>query len=120
MNAGALLAGFIAGICASLGIGGGGMLILYLTLFARVQQLEAQGINLLFFIPCALVALFLHAKNGLVDKKAALPAVFAGVLGVALGSLLAPLLGEELLRKAFAILLLFLGCYELLAKREEK
>ena len=48
-------AAFLTGILASLGLGGGMILILYLTIFAGMAQFEAQGINLIFFIPIALL-----------------------------------------------------------------
>ena len=47
----AILAGFGSAVLASMGMGGGSILILYLTLMAGVPQREAQGMNLLFFLP---------------------------------------------------------------------
>lgn len=111
---------FIAGACGALGIGGGSFLLLYLTLFAGVEQLKSQGINLIFFLPCSAVALFFHFKNNLIDKKAALTAIIWGVLGVALGSLSASWLGGETLRKIFAALLIIMGIRELLPDKSKK
>ena len=45
--------GFLTGIMASMGLGGGFVLVVWLTLFADVQQRTAQGINVLFFLPIA-------------------------------------------------------------------
>ena len=50
MNISALLAGLFSGILGSMGLGGGGILIIYLSLFTATEQLKAQGINLIFFI----------------------------------------------------------------------
>ena len=58
------IAGILSGIIGAMGIGGGGILIIYLTLFADMEQMAAQGINLLFFIPCAVVALIIHIRKG--------------------------------------------------------
>ena len=114
-----LLAGFFAAVLGSMGMGGGGVLLLYLTLYANIPQLTAQGINLLFFIPIACVSLVIHIKNRLVRWKTVLPAIPAGLLGVFLGSWLATRLGSDILSKIFAVFLLWIGLRELLAKKEE-
>lgn len=66
----AILAGFGSAVLASMGMGGGSILILYLTLIAGVPQREAQGVNLLFFLPIGAAALWLHWRQGRVDKTA--------------------------------------------------
>jgi uncharacterized membrane protein YfcA len=53
----ALLAGLATGILSAFGIGGGTLLLLWMTLFAGVEQHTAQGINLLYFLPTAAIAL---------------------------------------------------------------
>ena len=47
----ALLAGGATGILSAFGIGGGSLLLIYLTSFAALDQHQAQGINLLYFLP---------------------------------------------------------------------
>ena len=74
-----VLAGLATGILSGFGIGGGSLLLLYLTLFAGVSQFAAAGINLLYFIACAPAALWSHIKNGLVEGRAAGWCVLAGV-----------------------------------------
>lgn len=54
--------GFLSGICAAMGIGGGFVLMLYLTLFTAAAQKDAQLFNLLFFLPAAALSLFRHQK----------------------------------------------------------
>lgn len=110
-----LLASFLSGLMGSLGLGGGGVLLLYLTLVLHTNQLEAQGINLLFFLPVGGLALLLHAKNRLVAWRVALPALLLGVPGVWVGSKLAGLAGA-LLPKLFGGLLLILGLKEIFAR----
>ena len=58
------VAGFAAGVAAAMGLGGGFVLLVALTLTGTAQR-EAQWINLVFFLPVAALALFLHRKNGL-------------------------------------------------------
>ena len=49
------IAAFLTGILAAMGVGGGMILIVYLTFFVGVPQLSAQGINLIYFIPIAIL-----------------------------------------------------------------
>ena len=111
-----ILIGFLAGFAGGLGVGGGGVLLLYLTAFAGKEQLSAQGINLVFFLPTAAAALFLHFKNGFVKWKTALLAVLFGIPAVFLGFFIAKSIDESLLRLGFALLLLFIGLKELFRK----
>ena len=66
------LIGAATGVISGFGIGGGSLLVLYLTAVAKMDQLSAQGINLVYFLFCAPTALWSHIRNGLVEKKAAL------------------------------------------------
>ena len=113
------LAGFLSGIISGMGIGGGTVLIPALTIFLNVAQHEAQGINLLYFIPTAAIALVVHFKNKAVDLKIAFPIMISGVFGAAGGALLAGITDAGMLRKFFAIFLFCMGIYEIL-KKEKK
>ena len=105
----------LSGAAGALGIGGGGVLLLYLTVFEDVDQLRAQGMNLLFFLPTAATALVMHSKNKLIDWRAALTAIPFGLAGAWLGVTLANYIGSDILRKIFGFLLAFTGLKELLA-----
>lgn len=111
------LASLFAGAAASMGIGGGAVLLLFLTLFAGVSQRTAQGINLIFFLPIAVIAVLIHAKSGLIRIKAAAICIVFGLGGVAGGLWLAHAVSEEWLSKLFALLLLAMGLRELFAPR---
>lgn len=108
--------GFLAGAAGGMGIGGGGILLLYLTAFANAEQLSAQGTNLVFFLSTAPFALFGHIKNHFVKWKSAVISVLFGIPGVLLGFYIAQSIDKTLLRGAFALLLLFIGVRELLRK----
>ncbi len=114
------LVSFFTGVAASLGLGGGFVLLIYLTAFAGVPQLEAQGINLIFFLPIAALSLIFHTKNKLIDKKPLLPSILTGAAAVVLGVLLAGVLGSKWLSKLFAIFILYVGIKELFHKKSEK
>ena len=105
--------GFLAGFIGALGLGGGGVLVMFLTIFMGVGQLKAQGINLLFFIPVGLFALLFHCRKKLVNWKIAIPAILCGLIGAAIGSLLANFFGASVMRKLFGTMLLILGAWEL-------
>ena len=112
------LVGFLAGFAGGLGVGGGGILLLYLTAFAETEQLAAQGINLFFFLPTAAAALFLHLKNGFAKFKTAVFSALFGIPGVLIGSFIAKSIDKTLLRGVFALFLLIIGLRELLRKEE--
>lgn len=109
----AILSGLFSGIISGMGIGGGTILIPALTMFLNIDQHTAQGVNLLFFIPTAIIALFVHKKNGNLDFKTAVPLMLWGLIGASLGSLLALNLKPELLRRIFGIFLFVMGGYEI-------
>lgn len=111
-----LLVGFFAGLVASMGLGGGFVMIIYLTVFADCSQLEAQGANLIFFLPIALLSIFLHSRSRLIDWRVIPYAAAAGIVGSLLGTLLTAILGEGILRTLFALLLLATGGRELFHK----
>ncbi|MDE6593176.1 MAG: sulfite exporter TauE/SafE family protein [Oscillospiraceae bacterium] len=108
-----LFAAFITGLLASMGVGGGMVLIIWMTAFMGVPQLEAQGINLIFFLPIALLSCILHRKNGLMKIEPLLPAIMTGVIGAAAGALLADFAGSEILGKCFSGFILLIGLKEI-------
>ena len=115
------LVGFFTGILSAWGIGGGTLLLLVMTLFLGVDQLSAQGINLLFFLPTALSALICHWKNGCLDKSTLKAAVPFAVPAALLGAWIATAVDVELLRRPFGIYLLLSGVSLILPqKRKEK
>ena len=60
-----LLVGAVLGFLSALGIGGGSLLILWLTLVLGWEPDRARQVNLLFFLPSALVSTWLRRKQGL-------------------------------------------------------
>lgn len=108
-----IIIGFFSGIISGMGIGGGAILIPALIMFEKISQQTAQGINLTYFIPTALIALFVHLKNKSIQIKTALLLGVSGLPGAVLGSFLASSLKGEVLRKMFGIFLLFVGIYEI-------
>lgn len=113
------LIGLASGIISGMGIGGGAILIPALVIFVKPEQHIAQSVNLLFFIPTAIVALMIHIKNKRIDFKIALPIIIFGLVGAYLGSRLALSLKGITLKKLFGAFLFAMGTYEFF-RREKK
>ena len=111
--------GAITGVLSGFGIGGGSLLILWLTMMENMAQYTAAGINLLYFLCCAPTALVSHVRHHLVDKQAALWCTVAGCATSPIASFAAGVIPMDWLRRLFGILLLILGCKELFSKKSK-
>lgn len=108
-----LIVGAATGVLSGFGVGGGTLLLVYMTAFAGVEQRLAQGINLLYFLPAGLLALPAHVKNGYIEKPALLPAIGAGLACAALAAWAATAMEVGLLKKLFGAFLIVVGLMEL-------
>lgn len=110
----AVLIGTVLGILAGLGTGGGSLLILWLTVVLNMDPAAARSINLLFYIPSALIVSLFRIKQGDFSLQKVAPAIIAGCLSAGLFSYINTVLDVEMLKKLFGILLMFIGIKELL------
>ncbi len=110
------IAGIISATAASMGLGGGSILLIILISFLQIEQLNAQGINLLFFIAVAIISLIIHSRHGYVKWKVALFAAGGGVLGAGIGAFIATAISPDILRYIFAALLILGGLRGLFSK----
>ena len=108
-----LLVGTVLGFLSGLGIGGGSLLIIWLTIVLDVDHPTARGINLLFFIPSALIACLFRWRQGDLRWKKILPAILAGSIAAAAFSWLSTVLDLGVLKKLFGGLLIVTGLREL-------
>ncbi len=113
------LVGFCSGIISGMGIGGGTILIPALLFLTDITQQQAQGVNLIYFIPTAVTALITHQKKGNLDWKTAKPIALLGLAGAAAGAFLAVSLESDLLRKIFGGFLFLMGLSEIFKKKEK-
>ena len=104
-----MLAAFLSAALAGLGVGSGGLLVIYLTLIAGIDQHMAQGINLLFFLFSGGAALAIHLSHRRLCPGAILLLTVFGIGGSFLGASLARLLPPLLLRRLFGGMLVFSG-----------
>lgn len=111
---------FLSGLLGAMGLGSGTVLIVWLTTFLNYGQLQAQGVNLLFFIPCACLSLFFLSRKGLVNKTHSLPIAVGGAVGIILGQLLLTKIPTVYLSKLFGIFIIILSLKQLFTSKKHK
>ncbi len=111
----AALAGAVLGTLSGLGVGGGSLLILWLTLAVGMDAGTARGISLLFFFPAALLSCIL--RRGQIPWKQILPAVFFGCMAAGIFSWLSQIINPAHLKKAMGAVLILVGVSEVFRKK---
>lgn len=114
-----VIVGTLLGFLSGIGVGGGSLLILWLTLVLGMEQNAARIINLLFFIPSAVIASLFRWKQGKLNFPKLLPAIIAGCICAGLFSMLSKEMDVSLLKKFFGVLLLATGIRELFYKPKQ-
>lgn len=112
-----LLLGFLGGVPAGMGMGGGTITIPLLTLVGGVEQKIAQSANLFAFLPMSLLSLSVHKKNGLLETEKIGFVIVPALLSSALGVVGAALIKNDLLRKFFGAFLVCLAVFSILSKK---
>ncbi len=115
-----LLAGIAGGFLGGMGMGGGTVLIPLLTIFFNCNGHLSQAVNLISFIPMAVVALIFHLKNNLVEKKGILFIIIPATVFAVLGSILSAKLDGELLSKIFGGFLIGLSVIQFFSDKITK
>lgn len=114
-----LLISTVLGFLSGIGVGGGSLLMLWLTIVLSLPPQSARCINLLFFIPSSLIACFFRWKQGILDLKAIFPAIISGSICAMLFSWLGAMAELSLLKKLFGVLLILTGIRELCYKKKK-
>ena len=109
-----LIISTIMGFLAGIGVGGGSILILWLTLILGMEYGQARIINLLFFIPSAIIASFFRFKQGNINLPKILPGIICGCVASFLCAKFCGRADSSILKKLFGGLLLLTGIRELL------
>lgn len=115
-----LLVGTVLGFLAGLGTGGGSLLILWLTLVLDLDPNTARSINLMFFLPAALISILFRKRQGRIDFRTLWPGILGGCLSAAIFALWGRNLELTILEKLFGGLLLITGIRELLYKSKKE
>ena len=114
-----ILVGCILGALAGLGIGGGTLLILWLTLVLDMDSGTARAINLMFFIAAAGSVSLVRLRKKTVPWKQLLPAIISGCLAAFLFSIIGQTIHTHILKKLFGGLLIITGLRELFYRPRE-
>lgn len=114
------LAIFLSAIISSMGLGGGSVYILYLTLFTDTQQLTAQGQNLLLFVPCALTSIIIYTHKKIIKYKQISLMLLGGLIGVGIGYAFIFKIDSAIIRKIFAAFLIISGLVSLVSTIKKK
>lgn len=109
-----LLIAILSGVFAGMGMGGGTFLIPLITLLMGVKQEVAQCINLLVFIPMAVVDIIIYSKQKLIDYKnwwiISVPAVVVSIVG----ALVAVNLSSQILKIVFGSFIGLIGIVQII------
>ena len=105
--------GIISGMVSGIGMGGGAILILVLSVFMGVDQHIAQATNLVFFIPTSISAIITTIKEKLINWKIGLPVAISGIVGAIIGAKISVKLDVKYLKKYFGIFLILITIYEI-------
>ena len=103
-----------------MGMGGGAVLLIYLTVFTGVEQLKAQGMNLMFFIPIGILSLIIYTLKKQIEWRRVLPIAAFGIVGAFFGIYLSGLIGSDLLSKIFGGFLCIIGIKEIFTKDKKR
>lgn len=115
-----IVAGFLSGVIGSMGLGGGTVLLIYLAAYVGVDQIKAGGINLLFFIPIAVISVIIYAIKKQIKWKAVGFFALSGLAGAGLGVLLSNLVGNRWTKIAFGVLLIIIGIKSVFTKKKKE
>ena len=99
-------------ILSGLGVGSGGLLVIWLTAIG-VDAQSARALNLLFFVFSASASFVLHFLKGRINLPLVTLLSFAACIGTAAGFFVGDSLSPNALRKIFGVMLTASGGYTL-------
>lgn len=111
---------FILAIPLGLGIGGGGLFLIYLCDVLKLERDSAVYLNLVFFLSALLSATVRHLRNGRLSFPILGNILLFGVPGALLGRWFASLLSPSLLHLILGFFLLGAGVFSLLTLKKTK
>ena len=112
----AAMMGAAFGFLSGLGVGGGSILMVWLTMVLDLDPYTARCINLMVFIPCALCASLFRLKQGSLPIKKLTAPMILGAVTAGIVSYFSAGMDHQWLKQIFGILLLLTGIRELFYK----
>ena len=110
-----ILTGFLGGILAGMGMGGGTILIPLLSLFVGIAQKQAQFINVFSFVIMSLFIIYIHLKNKFVKVFPALIFSFFGTIFATISAIFVQDIPPNTLKVCFGVFLLIIAIWQLIA-----
>lgn len=112
-----MLISMIIAILSGLGVGSGGLFVIWLTEIYGINAVQARGMNLLFFVCSATAAMIVHFLKGKIKPKLVAWLTPFAFLGTIVGIYAGQLINPSLLKKIFGIMLVFAGSLTLFRKK---
>ena len=109
---------FLLAALSGMGVGGGGLFVIYLSIFTDTPQLTAQGMNLLFFLLSSGASVTVHLRNRVICYSAVFVMTLFGIMGALVGASLSAHLPQHLLRQIFGAMLVVSGMLSLMKKEK--
>ena len=116
----AFLISLIIATLSGMGVGGGGLLVIYLTLIENVDQLIAQGANLCFFVATASSSTIYNSFKKKIEWKTTLILSVMGIIFSLFGVWVAGKINPHFLRKMFGLMLSVSGSLSLISAFSKK
>ena len=108
-----ILIGVLSGIFSGIGMGGGTVLIVLLTIIIGLEQHIAQATNLIYFVPTAISAIIVNYKDKNIDTKLARFISIYGVVGAIVGAIISVNTDVFKLKKIYGIFLAIIAVHEI-------
>jgi hypothetical protein len=109
-----IIAAFFISALMGMGIGGGGLFVIYLTMWLNYEQIIAQGTNLVFFVLAGLASLFIHLRKRKIKLSQLFPMMIFGTAGALITSCVANLINPKIPRMVLGVLLSLSGILTLI------
>lgn len=117
----AISTGILTGVLSGLlGIGGGAILVVSAVFLMGLNQHMAQAAAIVAMIPTALVGVWRHHQNGLINYRVAAVLAAGALVGSVCGAYIANSLPEIMLRKIFSVFFIMMSIQLFWSSRKAK
>lgn len=100
-----IIVALLVALLSGMGVGGGGLFAVYLSVFTDVPQLSVQGYNLLFFLFSAGASVIIQLFRRRIPFFAVGIMILSGIAGALGGVFMTSFFSSEWLRQLFGIVL---------------
>lgn len=104
-----IIVGTAVAVLSGMGVGSGGLLVVYLTLAAGISQAPAQALNLFFFLFAASASTAVNIRRRNIAWGCVILLGLGGAVGAIAGSAIAAVAKPRVLRMLFGIMLTVTG-----------